>query len=198
MVPAQSSSQFQPERRDGKIIGRGTADMKGGLVFHALRRRRRPRPGPAGSMRPRLGTRRGKGSAARSTARACSPRPLAPAGWSPPTGAISMARSRHSRTPSGTTIASPSRSSAAAPGRPRHRIQGGAGQRRKARATLDNALKLFERIDARIWADRARAELGRLGGRAPGGDELTATERRVWRSSSPRVGRTRRWPRRYS
>jgi succinyl-diaminopimelate desuccinylase len=32
VVPAQSSSQFRPERRDGKIIGRGTADMKGGLV----------------------------------------------------------------------------------------------------------------------------------------------------------------------
>jgi succinyl-diaminopimelate desuccinylase len=32
VVPAQSSSQFEPERRGGKIIGRGTADMKGGLV----------------------------------------------------------------------------------------------------------------------------------------------------------------------
>ena len=32
VVPAQSSSQFRPERRNGRIIGRGTADMKGGLV----------------------------------------------------------------------------------------------------------------------------------------------------------------------
>jgi DNA-binding NarL/FixJ family response regulator len=50
---------------------------------------------------------------------------------------------------------------------------------RNARATLEDALEIFERIGARIWADRARAELGRLGGRAPSGDELTPTERRV-------------------
>jgi len=32
VVPAQSVAQFQPRRAEGRITGRGTADMKGGLV----------------------------------------------------------------------------------------------------------------------------------------------------------------------
>ncbi|UJW31631.1 M20/M25/M40 family metallo-hydrolase [Saccharothrix sp. AJ9571] len=32
VVPAQDHAQFTAQRRDGRIIGRGTADMKGGIV----------------------------------------------------------------------------------------------------------------------------------------------------------------------
>ncbi len=52
-------------------------------------------------------------------------------------------------------------------------------ERRAARATLQRAHATFERLGAMVWAERARAELARIGGRAPAGDELTATERSV-------------------
>ena len=32
VVPAQRRDQFQPQRGDGRVVGRGSADMKGGLV----------------------------------------------------------------------------------------------------------------------------------------------------------------------
>ena len=52
-------------------------------------------------------------------------------------------------------------------------------RRRAARTSLEDALAVFEELGARLWAEKARAELKRIGGRAPGGGMLTATERRV-------------------
>ena len=54
-----------------------------------------------------------------------------------------------------------------------------AKQRGAARATLAEALAAFERIGAPLWVEKARAELARIGGRAPSGDELTVAERRI-------------------
>jgi DNA-binding CsgD family transcriptional regulator len=55
-----------------------------------------------------------------------------------------------------------------------------ARRRAAARESLEAALALFEGLGARLWDGRARAELGRVGGRAPASEgELTATERRV-------------------
>ncbi len=54
-----------------------------------------------------------------------------------------------------------------------------AQQRRAARETLEQALRGFDELGASLWAERARAELGRISGRAPSRGELTASERRV-------------------
>ncbi len=51
--------------------------------------------------------------------------------------------------------------------------------RRAARETLGAALALFERLGARLWANAARAELARIGGRVASPDALTPTEERV-------------------
>jgi DNA-binding CsgD family transcriptional regulator len=58
-------------------------------------------------------------------------------------------------------------------------IQRKLRRRRVARETLHHALALFQEIEAGAWAARARMELDRIGGRAPGGDELTPSERRI-------------------
>jgi DNA-binding CsgD family transcriptional regulator len=54
-----------------------------------------------------------------------------------------------------------------------------AKQRRAARETLEQTATLFAGLPAPLWADKARAELARIGGRAPSRDELTESERRI-------------------
>ena len=74
----------------------------------------------------------------------------------------------------------PGRSPWSAAGRcsPRRGASSGAGKK-AAREALKQALAIFEELGARLWADKVRAELRRISGRAPASDELTETERRV-------------------
>jgi DNA-binding CsgD family transcriptional regulator len=58
-------------------------------------------------------------------------------------------------------------------------IQRRQKKRRVARAALEEAVAIFDRLGARLWAEKARAELARIGGRAPSRLELTPTEERV-------------------
>ena len=55
----------------------------------------------------------------------------------------------------------------------------GRRSRSGAREALEQALAIFEELGARLWAEKARAELRRISGRAPASEELTETERRV-------------------
>src|SRR4029077_16153414 len=48
-----------------------------------------------------------------------------------------------------------------------------------ARRTLEQALAMFDRLGAPLWAEKTRAELRRIGGRAPTSGELTEAESRV-------------------
>ncbi len=55
-----------------------------------------------------------------------------------------------------------------------------AGKKRAARESLEQSLAIFDRLEARLWSERARSELGRIGGRnAPGAGVLSATERQI-------------------
>jgi DNA-binding CsgD family transcriptional regulator len=66
-----------------------------------------------------------------------------------------------------------------------------AGRKRAARETLERSAHTFETIGARVWAERARRELARIGGRpAPAGDALSATEASI--TERVRLGRTNR------
>lgn len=52
-------------------------------------------------------------------------------------------------------------------------------QWRAAREALGEALTSFEALGAPLWAEKARGELARVGGRAPAHGDLTPTERRI-------------------
>jgi DNA-binding CsgD family transcriptional regulator len=54
-----------------------------------------------------------------------------------------------------------------------------AKQKRAARESLEAAAAIFEQLGARLWTERARAELARIGGRASNRGELTPTELRI-------------------
>jgi DNA-binding CsgD family transcriptional regulator len=61
--------------------------------------------------------------------------------------------------------------------------QGQAFRRTKkwglARGSLGRSLAIFERLGAALWADKARTEMARIGGRSPGPADLTPTEQEV-------------------
>ncbi|MEX2421948.1 MAG: LuxR C-terminal-related transcriptional regulator, partial [Actinomycetota bacterium] len=54
-----------------------------------------------------------------------------------------------------------------------------AKRKREARDTLTEALEVFDGLGAALWAETTRAELARIGGRAPSSLDLTPTEDRV-------------------
>jgi DNA-binding CsgD family transcriptional regulator len=58
-------------------------------------------------------------------------------------------------------------------------VQRRVRRKQSAQATLRRALEIFDRLGARLWADRARAELARIGGRPIRTGSLTDTERRI-------------------
>ena len=59
------------------------------------------------------------------------------------------------------------------------RTQRRAKRRGAARTTLEDATARFEHLGAPLWAEQARAELARIGGRTASGGELTEAERRI-------------------
>ena len=63
-------------------------------------------------------------------------------------------------------------------------------QKRAAREALEQALGMFEELGARLWAERTRSELARIGGRRAVLGELTEAEQRVARLAA--AGRTNR------
>ena len=58
-------------------------------------------------------------------------------------------------------------------------VQRRAQRKRAARDSLQQAAEIFDRLGARLWFEKARSEVGRIGGRAASTGELTPSERRI-------------------
>jgi DNA-binding CsgD family transcriptional regulator len=52
-------------------------------------------------------------------------------------------------------------------------------EKRAAREMLERALAIFDHLGARLWVEKTRGELRRIGGRAASGGELSETEERI-------------------
>jgi DNA-binding CsgD family transcriptional regulator len=63
-------------------------------------------------------------------------------------------------------------------------------QKRAARETLEQALDIFERLEAPLWAEKARQEIARVGVRSEAQQGLTPVEERIARLAS--TGQTNR------
>ncbi len=151
--PRRARARRLPPRRDRGARRAGPARAGGGT--------RRPARAAGPPARPAVGARR---------------RRALP--WAPPRGARrDRRRDRGAR--AGRLRARPPRAAArAGTDAPRVRLSPAASRRRsRAREQLVESLTIFEQAGARLWAERAAAEIERLGVRAPTG--LTPTERRV-------------------
>jgi ATP/maltotriose-dependent transcriptional regulator MalT len=58
-------------------------------------------------------------------------------------------------------------------------VQRRQGEKRAARETLEQALSIFDQLGARLWADKTRGELRRIGGRIATSGQLSETEARI-------------------
>jgi DNA-binding CsgD family transcriptional regulator len=58
-------------------------------------------------------------------------------------------------------------------------VQRRARRKQAARRTLGQALDIFERLGGRLWAERARRELARIGGRSVPREGLSGTEAEI-------------------
>ena len=69
-------------------------------------------------------------------------------------------------------------------------VQRRAKKKKVARGSLERALSIFESLPAPLWAEKARLEIARIGGRPPTSSSLTESESRVAELVS--AGRTNR------